>query len=55
MAELVARYRDLPFGTVDASLVTLVEQLGETPVETFNRRDLGIVRPQHCETLALLP
>ena len=55
MAELVARYRDLPLGTVDASLVALAERLGETEVATFDRRDLGVVRPRHCEAFTLLP
>ena len=55
MAELVARYRDLPLGTVDASLVALAERLGETEVATFDRRDLGVVRPLHCPALTLLP
>ena len=55
MAELVARYRDLPLGTVDASLVALAERLGETKVASFDRRDLGVVRPRHCEGFTLLP
>ena len=55
IAELVARYRDLPLGTVDASLVALAERLGETEVASFDRRDLGVVRPRHCEALTLLP
>jgi predicted nucleic acid-binding protein len=54
-AELVARHRDLPLGTVDASLVALAERLGETEVATFDRRDLGVVRPRHCEGFTLLP
>jgi len=55
MAGLVARYRDLPLGTVDASLVALAERLGETEVATFDHRDLGIVRPLHCTAFTLLP
>lgn len=55
IAELVARYRDLPLGTVDASLVALAERLGETDVASFDRRDLTVVRPRHCQALTLLP
>ena len=55
IAELVARYRDLPLGTVDASLVALAERLGETDVASFDRRDLTVVRPRHCEALTLRP
>lgn len=55
VAELVIRYRDLPLGTVDASLVALAERLEETTVASLDRRDLTVVRPRHCEVLTLLP
>lgn len=55
MAELVARYRDLPLGSVDASLVALAERLGETDIAIFDRRDLGVVRPRNCDRFTLLP
>lgn len=51
----VAHLAGKRLGTVDASLVTLAERLGETEVATFDRRDLGIVRPRHCERFTLLP
>ena len=31
------------------------KRLGETRVATFDRCDLGIVRPRHCEGFTLLP
>jgi len=31
------------------------ERLGETKVATLDRRDFGVVRPRHCESLVLLP
>lgn len=46
VAELVARYRDLPLGTVDASVVAVAERLGETEVATLDRRHFSIVRPK---------
>lgn len=46
VAELVARYRDLPLGTVDASVVAVAERLGETEVATLDRRRFSIVRPK---------
>jgi uncharacterized protein len=44
IAELVAAYRDLPLGTVDAS-VAAAERLGIPQVATLDRRHLSIVRP----------
>lgn len=55
IAELVAKYDDLPLGTVDASLIALAERLNITTVVTIDRRDFGIVRPAHVPTLTLLP
>jgi len=43
-AELVARYRDLPLGTVDASVVAAAERLGVTEIATLDRRDFTVVR-----------
>lgn len=55
IAELVARYRDLPLGTVDGSVVATAERLGVTEVATFDRRDFLVVRPRHTDAFALLP
>jgi uncharacterized protein len=55
MAELVARYRDLPLGTVDASVVAAAERLDVTQIATTERRDFGVVRPAHAEAFELLP
>ncbi len=55
IAELVARYRDLPLGTVDASVIACAERLGLTAVATTDRRHFSVVRPVHCEALELLP
>lgn len=46
IAELVARYRDLPLGTADASVVAAAERLGETQVATFDRRHFTVVRAE---------
>lgn len=45
IAELVSRYRDLPLGTVDASVVALAERLGATQIATFDRRHFTVVSP----------
>lgn len=55
IAELVATYRQLPLGTVDASMVATAERLGVTEVATIERRDFGVVRPQHTDHFVLLP
>ena len=55
IAELVHAYEDLPLGTVDASVIALAERLDVTTVATLDRRHFGIVRPNHCERLELLP
>jgi len=55
IAELVSRYRNLPLGTVDGSVVATAERLGVTEVATFDRRDFSLVRPRHTEAFTLLP
>ena len=55
IAELVARYRDLPLGTVDASVVTTAERLGVHQVATVDRRHFTVVRPAHVDAFTLLP
>lgn len=55
IAELVAEYRDLPLGTVDASVVVSAERLGITAVATLDRRHFSVVRPRHVEAFELLP
>ncbi|MXW97645.1 MAG: PIN domain-containing protein [Acidimicrobiaceae bacterium] len=55
IAELVHTYRDLPLGTVDASVVAASERLNITTVATTDRRDFTVVRPDHCDHLNILP
>jgi predicted nucleic acid-binding protein len=55
IAELVATYRDLPLGTVDASVVTAAERLGLQEIATVDRRHFSIVRPRHVAAFTLLP
>jgi uncharacterized protein len=54
IAELVARYDDLPLGTVDASVVALAERRSVTAVATLDRRHFSVVQPGHGP-LELLP
>ncbi len=55
IAELVGRYRDLPLGTVDASVVVAAEHLGVVEVATLDRRHFTVVRPSHVPAFTLLP
>jgi uncharacterized protein len=55
IAELVWRYRDLPLGTVDASVVATAERLGIVQVATLDRRHFTVVRPSHIAAFDLLP
>ncbi len=55
IAELVAEYRDLPLGTVDASVIATAERLVATEVATLDRRHFSVVRPRHEVAFQLLP
>ncbi|HEY8200757.1 MAG TPA: PIN domain-containing protein [Actinomycetota bacterium] len=55
VAELVSRYRDLPLGTVDASVVAAAERLQATTIATLDRRHFSVVRPAHVSAFELLP
>ena len=52
---LVARYRDFPLGTTDASVIACAERLGVGEVATLDHRHFGAVRPAHVEAFTLLP
>lgn len=55
IAELVAKYRDLRLGTVDASVVALAERLRISTVITLDERHFRVVRPAHVEAFTLIP
>jgi len=55
IAALVDRYRDLPLGTVDASVIACAERLQLQQVATVDRRHFTVVRPNHTPALTLLP
>jgi predicted nucleic acid-binding protein len=55
MADLVARYHDLPLGSVDASVIAAAERNGITEVATLDHRHFGVVAPKHTKTFTLLP
>ncbi len=55
IAELVAKYHDLPLGTVDASVVAACERLGVRTVATLDRRHFSVVRPRHLPAFEIVP
>ncbi len=55
IAELVAEYRDLPLGTVDASVVATAERLRVVRLATLDRRHLTVVRPAHAPAFEIVP
>jgi predicted nucleic acid-binding protein len=55
IAELVAAYRDLPLGTVDASVVAAAERLDLVQIATLDRRRFTVVRPAHAASLEIVP
>ena len=54
IAELVARYHDLPLGTVDASVITTAERLHATEIATLDHRHFTVVQST-LGPLTLLP
>lgn len=54
-AELIETYAGLGLGLVDASVVTVAENLRIETVATLNRRDFTVVRPRHVTALNLIP
>jgi predicted nucleic acid-binding protein len=54
IGELVALYRDLPLGTVDASVVVAAERLRISDVATLDHRHFTVVRPR-TRPFQLLP
>lgn len=53
--EILAEYRDLRVGFVDAAVLAIVERLGEPKLATLDRRHFGAMRPRHIAALELLP
>ena len=55
IADLVWTYRDLPLGTVDASVVAAAERLRISEIATLDRRHFSVVRPAGLAGFDLLP
>jgi predicted nucleic acid-binding protein len=55
VGDLIHRYRDLPLGFVDATVLAAAEMLEEHKIATLDHRHFTVVRPAHTDALALLP
>ncbi|PXX54080.1 hypothetical protein DFR70_12561 [Nocardia tenerifensis] len=55
IAELVAKYRDLPLGTADASVIAVAERRDLHTIATTDRRHFSVVRPTHVPSFTLVP
>jgi predicted nucleic acid-binding protein len=53
--ELLLQYKGTRLDFVDASVIALAERLHITRILTLDKRDFGMVRPQHVEIFELLP
>jgi uncharacterized protein len=53
--EIQVQYEDQAVGVVDASVLALVERLGEGRLATLDHRHFRVLRPAHIEALQLLP
>ena len=53
--ELCERYADADIGFVDASVLAIVERLGEPKLATLDHRHFAMLRPRHVDALTLLP
>jgi len=53
--EIQRQYDDQSLGVVDASVLALVERLGESKLATLDHRHFSVLRPAHVEALHLLP
>ena len=55
IAALVAAYRDLPLGSVDASIVAAAERLNADKIATLDHRHFSVIRPAHKDAFELMP
>ncbi|WP_324198227.1 type II toxin-antitoxin system VapC family toxin [Nocardia beijingensis] len=55
IAQLTSKYRNLPLGTADASVIAAAERLGIRRVATLDHRHFSVVRPKHVDLLEICP
>jgi predicted nucleic acid-binding protein len=53
--DLIESYQNLGLGLVDASIVTVAENLATTRIATLNHATSTVVCPRHADAFELLP
>lgn len=53
--ELLDQYKDARLDFVDATLIAIAERLNIQHLLTLDQRHFRAIRPQHCDSFALLP
>lgn len=53
--KVMARYKGVPLGLVDASLVALAERYRLQRIFTLDRRHFSLIKPENIDYLELLP
>lgn len=53
--QILTEYADSELDFVDATIVAISERMKLTKILTLDRRDFGIIRPQHCSYFEILP
>lgn len=55
MVVLMRKYGDAELDFADVAQIAIAERLNVSQIYTFDRRDFGLVRPQHISYFELLP
>ncbi|MFV0316082.1 MAG: type II toxin-antitoxin system VapC family toxin [Microthrixaceae bacterium] len=55
VGELVDRYRDMPLGGTDASVIVLAERHRAERIATLDERHFRVVVPAHIDAFTLVP
>ena len=53
--DILITYDDAALDIVDCCIMAIAERLDITRIATFDRRDFGMFKPNHCDYLELLP
>lgn len=53
--EILEKYEDANLDFIDAAITAIAERLNVRQILTVDRRDFGMIRPNHCEYFEILP
>lgn len=55
VTQILNQYADSQLDFVDATIVAIAERMNISKILTLDRRDFGMIRPQHCTYFEILP